>query len=155
MRSQRYTLVLPMVLLFVGGASARTQNPVYTTPTIKQSATVTIMALSTSVHHGFAGNQEIYLADIELKGKGHQVAKLVDSYSPSGPQIRRSILIEHHPLRMTLVRDADCDTTGQRFFLGTDEANIFDAATRDALKDHATEPIPCFNVIHEATRLAK
>jgi hypothetical protein len=60
-------LTLPITLLLLG-TSARSQNSVYTTPTSKQNATVTIMALSTSVHHDFAGNQQIYLADIELKG---------------------------------------------------------------------------------------
>ena len=69
--------------------------------------------------------------------------------------IRLAILTERHLLRMRLLRNADCDTTGQSFFLGTDDANLFDAGPRDALKDNAAVTIPCFNVVHDATRLAK
>jgi len=155
MRQTTYVRLLPTLLFVLGSFSAHSQNPVYSVPVRPQTAKVTIMALGISAHHGYAGNQEIYLADIQIKGKDHVIAKLVDTYPPTETPIRRSLLTERHLFQMTLVRNAECDTTGQHFFLSKDEANFFDAGTRDALKDHATESIPCFTVTHDATRLAK
>jgi len=155
MRSLPYTRALLIALSLMGTAYALCQNPVYELAAKQQTAMVTIMALSASVHAGTANSEEVYLADVELNGRSHQLAKLVDTYSSSGIPIRRAILTERHLLRMRLLRNADCDATGQSFFIGTDDANVFDAATRDALKNNAAVTIPCFNVIHDATRLAK
>jgi hypothetical protein len=140
----------------MGAAYAIAQNPVYELAAKPQSARVTIMALSASMHSAaYAGNQEVYLANIELKGGSHQLAKLVDTYPPAARPIRRAILAERYPLRMRLVRNEDCDTSGQSFFLGEDDANLFDASSRNVLKDNAAVRIPCFNVLHNATRLGK
>jgi hypothetical protein len=147
---------LPIALTLMGAAYAIGQNPVYELAAKQQSAGVTIMALSASLHSAaYAGRQDVYLADIELKGKPHQLAKLVDTYPSSGLPIRRAILAERYPLRMRLVRNEDCDTSGQSFFLGDDDANLFDASSRNVLKDNAAVRIPCFNVMHNATQLGK
>jgi hypothetical protein len=131
------------------------QNSVYISATNEQKATVGVLAISSSVHTGAGGNQEIYLADVTVKGSSHQLAKLVDVYPSIDFPIQRSLLAERHPLQMTLIRDSQCNTTGQKFFLRSDDANIFDASTRRTLHDNATETIPCFRVLHNATRLAK
>jgi hypothetical protein len=147
---------LPIALTLMGATYAIGQNPVYELAAKPQSARVTIMALSDSSHSAaYAGNQEVYLADIELKRGSHQLAKLVDTYPSAATPIRRAILTERYPLRMQLVRNEDCDTTGQSFFLGDDDANLFDASSRKVLKDNAAVRIPCFNVMHNATRLGK
>jgi hypothetical protein len=83
------------------------------------------------------------------------MAKLVDAYPSIYFPIQRSVLADRHLLRMTLVRNPDCDSIGKSFFLAADETNIFDPSARSALNDQASERIPCFNVIHDATRLAK
>jgi hypothetical protein len=116
-------------------------------------AEVNVLAISSSIHPSRGSNQEVYLANIRLKGNFIQLVKLVDTYSPDSLPIRRAILIERHLLQMTLIRNPQCDSTGLNFFLGSGETNIFDANTRNALNDHPTEMIPCFNVVHEATRL--
>jgi len=56
---------------------------------------------------------------------------------------------------MKLTRNPECDATGQNFFLAPGDSNIFDAGIRSALVDQSTGTIPCFNVVHDATRLAK
>ena len=154
MRRRAPIPALPVALTLMGAAYAIGQNPVYELAAKPQSAQVTIMALSASSHSAYAGRQDVYLADIELKGS-HQLAKLVDTYPSSGMPIRRVILTERYPLRMRLFRNEDCDATGQSFFLGDDDANLFDASTRKVLKDSAAVVIPCFDVVHNSTRLEK
>ena len=83
------------------------------------------------------------------------MAKLVDAYPSLYFSIQRSILADRHLLRMILVRNQDCDSIGKGFFLAADDTNIFDPSARSALNDQASERIPCFKVIHDATRLAK
>jgi hypothetical protein len=145
--------VLPIVLTPIGKVSAIGQNPVYEPAAKPQSAKVTILALSASLHSVYTATQEVYLADVEFKGRSHQLAKLVDTYPSAEQPIRRAILTEHHPLRMQLFRNEDCDATGQSFFLGDNDANLFDANSRNLLKNDAGATIPCYNVMHNATRL--
>jgi hypothetical protein len=156
MRWKAVIPALPIALTLMGATYAIGQNPVYELAAKPQSARVTIMALSASLHSAaYAGNQEVYLADIELKGGSHQLAKLIDAYPSAARPIRRAILAERYPLRMRLFRNEDCDTTGQSFFMGDDDANLFDASSRKVLKDNAAVTIPCFTVVHNATRLGK
>jgi hypothetical protein len=152
---QRYwTCLLLIVLAVVGEAFASAENPAYDFLAKRQRSAVGILAISTSVHLG-SGNQEVYLADVGHKGNTHQLAKLVDTYPSSGRPLLRLVLAERHLFQMTLIRNPECDSTGQNFFLGTGDANIFDAEARRILQDHSSETIPCFTVVHEATRLAK
>jgi hypothetical protein len=142
-------------LTLLGGTGAVAENPVYDFTAKQQKAEVSILAISSSVHSGASGNQEIYLAEIVLKGTAHQMAKLVDAYPSIYFPIQRSVLADRHLLHMTLVRNPDCDSTGKTFFLAAGDTNIFDPSTRSALNDQASEKIPCFYVVHDATRLAK
>jgi hypothetical protein len=154
MHPRYWTCVLLIALAAVGEAFASAQNPAYELRAKRQRSAVGILAISTSVHQG-SGNQEVYLADVVHEGNMHQLAKLVDTYPSSGRPVLRLILAERHLLQMTLIRNPECDSTGQSFFLGTGDANIFDAETRRILQDRSSETIPCFMVVHEATRLAK
>jgi hypothetical protein len=152
---QRYwTCVFLIAVAVVGEAFAYARNPAYDLQAKRQRSAVGILAISTSIHWG-SGNQEVYLADVSHKGNAHQLAKLVDTYPSIDRPILRLVLAERHLLQMTLIRNPECDTTGQSFFLGTGDANIFDAETRRILQDHSPETIPCFTVVHEATRLSK
>ena len=153
--NQRYwTCVLLIALAAVGESVVSAQNPAYDFRAKPQTYAVGILAISTSVHQG-SGNQEVYLADVSHKGTTHQLAKLVDTYPSNGRPILRLVLAERRLLQMTLIRNPECDSTGQSFFLGTGDANIFDVKTRRTLQDHSSEMIPCFAVVHEATRLTK
>jgi hypothetical protein len=153
--NQRYwTYVLLIALAAVGESFVSAQNPAYDFRAKPQTYAVGILAISTSIHWG-SGNQEVYLAEVRNKGNAHQLAKLVDTYPSIGRPILRLVLMERHLLQMTLIRNPECDSTGQSFFLGTGDANIFDAETRRTLQDHSSDTIPCFTVVHDATRLTK
>jgi hypothetical protein len=154
MHRRFWTCVLLVAFAVVGESFVSAQNPAYDFRVKPQTYAVGILAISTSVHQG-SGNQEVYLADVSHKGNTHQLAKLVDTYPSSGRPILRLVLAERHLLQMTLIRNPECDSTGQGFFLGTSDSNIFDAETRRTLQDHSSETIPCFTVVHEATRLTK
>jgi hypothetical protein len=138
-----WSCVIPLAVALLKQPCVLAQNPVYDSSTKQQKAEISILAISSSVHSGGSGNQEIYLADVLLKGNAHQMAKLVDAYPPTGFPIRRSVLVNRHLLRMTLVRNPDCDSTGGSFFLAPGGANIFEASTRSALNGQAAERIPC------------
>lgn len=154
MRSTFSNLVLSLALVLLRASCGFAENPVYDYAAKHQKAEVSVLAISSSIHQS-SGNQEIYLADIHLNGTAHQMAKLVDVYPPMDMPIQRSVLIDRHVLRVTLTRNPECDATGQSFFLALGDSNIFDASTRSALNQQASEKIPCYNVLHGATRLAK
>jgi hypothetical protein len=154
MRSASFIRVLPIALAGLVNVCAAGQSPAYDMHAKQRRSTATIHAVSTSVHMA-SGNQEVYLADVSFKGTAHQLAKLVDTYSSGGSPILRSVLLEQRLLQMTLIRNPSCDATGQSFFLGASDSNIFDMGTRRTLKEHASETIPCFTVVHDATQLAK
>jgi hypothetical protein len=102
-----------------------------------------------------SGNQEVYLANASFKDNAQLLTKLVDTYPSSGSPILRAVLMEHRALEMTLIRNPECDVTAHTFFLGSGDRNIFDQRTRSTLSERASESVPCFTVIHEATRLKK
>ena len=131
------------------------QNPVFETKVKERGATVSIMALTSVVHRGFSGNEDIYLADIGFKQGEHELARLVDFYPASANPIQRSVLTERQNLKMRLTRTTNCDTPYKNVMVATREANIFDASVRTALSGQPDEVLPCFRVAHDATRLAK
>jgi hypothetical protein len=143
-----------IVLAVAGVAAAFGQNPAYDLRAKRKTLTVEILALSTTSHVP-TSNQEVYLANLNAKGSTYQLVKLVDTYASAGSPILRSVLVDHHLLRMTLVRAPDCDSTGQDFFLSPGDANIFDASTRSSLQELTNAAIPCFTVVHTDTRLKK
>lgn len=149
------TRSLATALLLALPLGLTAQNPVFTTPTRKLTAKVSIMAISTAVHQEFAGNQDTYLADVTLKD-GHQTARLIDLYSGNGSPIRRSILVERKQLVMHLIRKPSCDLPTANFFLGRTDYDVFDAGSRTLLDSSPADTIiPCYLVVHDKTRLAK
>jgi hypothetical protein len=144
-------LALPLVLPL--GLAA--QNPVFILPSKRVTAKVNIMAISTSAHQEFAGNQDVYLADVALKD-GHETARLIDLYSGNGNPIRRSILVERKQFVMQLVRKPSCDIRVSNFFLGRTDYDVFDTASRSLLASTPQDSvIPCYLVDHDKTKLAK
>jgi hypothetical protein len=154
--AKRWALnVRSTVLLAIAAvAVAVGQTPAYDVHAAPQKATVSILALSSSVSV-YPNHQDIYLADMSTPAAVHQLVKLVDVYSPADIPISQSVLVQRKLLRMTLVRDPGCDSIRRNFFLRSDDANIFDESARRVLQEHTGEPIPCFRVAHSATRLAK
>ena len=143
---------LTALMCCVSGVS---QNPVFETRAKERGATVSIMALTSAVHRGFSGNEDVYLADIGFKQGEHELARLVDFYPASATGIQRGILTERHSLKMRLTRTPNCDTAYRNAMVATPEANIFDGAVRAKLSAQPDEVIPCFKVNHDATRLLK
>jgi hypothetical protein len=131
------------------------QNPVFETRAKERGATVSIMALTSIVHRGFSGNEDVYLADVGFKEGEHELARLVDFYPASANPIQRTILTERHSLKMRLTRTPNCDTAYRNVLVATREANIFDASVRATLSGQPDEVVPCFRIAHDATRLAK
>jgi hypothetical protein len=138
----------------VGVTPSVAQSHAFFPPTKQVNANVNVLALSTSVNVTW-NRAEVYLATVSTPGGAPQLAKLVDSYSPDGAPILRSLLIEHRLFHMALVRNPDCDATARRFFLAPGDADIFDVSARGDLLDHDAEVIPCFSVIHSATSIRK
>ena len=136
-------------------APGRSQNPVFETKVKERGATVSVMALTSVVHRGFSGNEDIYLADIGFKEGEHELARLVDFYPASANPIQRSVLTERHSLKMRLTRTPNCDTPYKNAMVATREANVFDASVRATLAGQPDEVVPCFRVTHDATRMAK
>ena len=148
------TRSLAAALLLLTPFSLAAENPVFTVPTKKLTAKVSIMAISTSIHQAFAGNQDTYLADVALKD-GHETARLIDRYSGNGDPIRRSVLVDRKQLVMHLVRYPGCDIPASKFFLGRTDYDVFDAASRTVLTEKPDAIIPCYHVVHDQTKLAK
>jgi hypothetical protein len=148
----RITNVLLFALL-LSGSCALGQNAAYDPPLKTISVRAKILARSTSVHHSFAGGQEVYLAEISRR-REHDIVKLVDTYPDADSPIRTELLHGLHPFRMKLTRNFDCDVKAGLFFLGR-ESLLLDPTIPEALRSRDMDEIPCYTVDHNATRLAK
>ena len=142
-------------ILFAGAMAASAAKP---TPFTNQSkpmhTAVRILALSSSSRQSFAGNQDVYLADIELKGQ-HQFVKLVDQYPGFGLPIRPDLLHGQQMFSMKITREPECDAQGATIFLRQGDAVLFDASVRDTLATHAADAIPCYKTLHQTIKLRK
>ena len=119
-------------------------------------ATVSILALTSVAHTGFSGNEDIYLADVVFKQGDHQTLRLLDLYPATGNPLRRTLLADRRTFRMRLTRAPECDEAAANILVATRDENIYDAATRTSLADlPANASVPCYKVVHEATRLIK
>jgi hypothetical protein len=156
--AQRWPSMLSCALLIgvavMGVATAVGQDRAYVLRDEQVPAKVDILALSTSVTVAF-NRAEVYLAVVSTDGGAARLAKLVDSYSPDGNPILRSVLVERRQLRMTLIRKPECDSLARSFFLSSGDENIFDVSSRSELLSRGADMLPCFTVIHAATRLGK
>lgn len=147
-------IVILLTTAHIGVMPALGQNAAFDGPIRSSVATVSILALSNSVSV-YSAREEIYLATVSSYGRTFPLAKLVDSYLTAGYPIPRSVMIDHRQLRMVLVRNPECDSIARSFFLSSEEKNIFERSTRNELLEHNADSIPCFTVIHAATRLKK
>jgi len=116
--------------------------------------TVTILALSSSSRQSFAGNQEVYLADLSTKSE-HQFVRLVDQYPGFGLPIRVSLLRDRTLFKMQVTREPECDVPGSQIFLRAGDAVIYNGSVRSSLADHASDAIPCYKTLHQTITIAK
>lgn len=146
--------VLFTIAIFPSGPKAMSQSSAYYVKAVAHKAAVDILIVSSSVHIN-SGSQEIYLANVSFQNGTSHLAKLIDRYSSTGYPVRHVLLREHRILKMQLVRNEQCDVKKHEFFLPNDPEMFFDANVRAELKEYAEEMIPCYTVVHNATRLAK
>ncbi len=127
----------------------------FTNQSRPKSAQATILAVSSSSRQSFAGNREIYLADLATKGGDHNFVRLVDQYPGYGLPIRDTLLRDHTLFTLKVTREPDCDLPGQQIALAPSEKVIFDGSVRDTLAHHATDLVPCYKTLHNTIRIAK
>ncbi len=119
------------------------------------AATVRIMAISSSSRQSFAGNEDIYIADVQVKGGDHRFARVIDQYPGFGLPMRLSLLRDHTEFAMQVTREPECDVPGSKVFLHAGDAGVFDGSVRDSLATHATDSIPCFRSVHQSIKIGK
>ncbi len=118
-------------------------------------ATLTMLAVSSSSRQSFAGNREVYLADLTLKHGDHQFVRLIDQYPGFGLPIRDSLLRDQVLFAAKVTREPECDLPGGKIALAPSNRVIFNAAVRDTLATHQDELIPCYKVLHDTIRIRK
>ena len=145
-------------LLVVGtacGAAGAVKPSAFGNQSKPMRASVRILAVSSSSRQNFAGNQEIYLADVQVKNGDHQFARLVDQYPGFGLPIRRSLLRDRTVFAMKVTREPECDVPGSKVYLRPGEANVFDGSVRDTLMSQAAVAVPCFKTLHQTIEVPK
>ncbi len=120
-----------------------------------EKAEVRILAVSSSSRQSFAGNQEIYLADVHVKHGDRQFARLVDQYPGFGLPIRPDLLRDRTAFSMKVTREPECDVPGSKVFLIPGEASVYDGSVREVLAAHASDPVPCYKALHQTIRVSK
>ncbi len=127
----------------------------FTNQSKPKHATVTMLAVSTSSRQSFAGNREIYLADLAT-GKGeHQFVRLIDQYPGYGLPIRDSLLRDQTLFNLKVTREPECDLPGSQIVLAPTDRVVFNASVRDTLATHQADLVPCYKALHNTIRLAK
>ena len=118
-------------------------------------ATVQILAISSSSRQSFAGNQDVYLADVELKDGSHQFARLIDQYPGFALPIRTSLLNTRPLLTLQVTREPECDIRGAQIYLAQSGSAIFNGSVRDSLESRVDQVVPCFRTLHQTIRVPK
>lgn len=153
LKPMRWT-VLPVLLGITATLTAARPTP-FTNQSKPMKAQVRILAVSSSSHQSFAGNQDVYLADVSTKGTEHQFVKLVDQYPGFGLPIRQDLLNHEQVFDMEVTREPECDAAATDIFLRPGDSVLYDASVRDTLTTHAADAIPCYKTLHQTIKLAK
>ncbi len=148
--------VCVLVPMLFGSVVANAEKPsAFTNQSKPRPAKVTMLAVSSSSRQSFAGNREIYLADLELKGGDHQFVRLVDQYPGYGLPIRDSVLRDRTLLTMRVTREPECDIPGSKIALAPTEKVIFNQSVRDTLATHQEDLVPCYKALHNTIRIVR
>ncbi|WP_156993797.1 hypothetical protein [Terriglobus sp. TAA 43] len=146
--------VLP-VLLGVATTLTAAQPTPFTNQSKPMKAHVRILAVSSSSHQSFAGDQDTYLADVSTKDNEHQFVKLVDQYPGFGLPIRPDLLRNQQVFEMEVTREPECDAHASDIYLRPSDSVLYDGSVRDTLNTHAADAIPCYKTLHQTIKLAK
>jgi phosphopentomutase len=132
----------------LGWASSKQKQSAFGNQSKPEKATVTILALSSSSRQTFAGDQEIYLADLEIKGE-HQFVRLIDQYPGFGLPIELSLIKNRTVFKLLVTREPECDVPGAQIYLRKGESEVFNGSVRDSLASRQTEAVPCYKTLHQ------
>ena len=145
---------LALVLLAASTTSLAEKHSPFIEDAKTHTVRASILALSTHVHQNWAGNNEVYLADIEIGGKGnHEFVKLVDLYAGFSSPIRPTLLQNRTLFKMRITRDTTCDTIANKIFLPATDTTIYDGSVRDTLTTHRDDLIPCYRIEHRSIKV--
>ena len=147
---------LLVIAVLAGDSMARgARPPAFGNQSKPEAAVVRILAVSSSSRQSFAGNQEIYLADVQVKHGEHQFARLVDQYPGFGLPIRQDLLRDRTVFTMKVTREPECDEPGAKVFLQQGDAAVFDGSVRETLASHGADSIPCYKTLHQTVKVDK
>ena len=149
------SLGLTGMLVSAGGVHAAERQSPFTNQSRPLPAQVTMLAVSSSSRQNFAGNQEIYLADLQTKQGDHQFVRLIDQYPGYGLPIRDALLRDRTLFTMRVTREPECDLPGTQIYLAPTEQVVFSGSARDSLQSRGAELIPCYRALHSTIRIAK
>ena len=147
-------VILLAVAVAGASAGAATKPSAFSNQSRPMTATVSILAMGSSSRQSFAGNQEVYLATVEVKGQ-KQFARVIDQYPGFGLPIRTSLLRDRTLFKMQVTREPECDVPGAKIFLTQGDAAIFDGSVRDSLRTHANDSVPCYKALHQTIEITK
>ena len=145
-------LALAMMSLHTGLAE---RPSAFTNQSKPHTVKVTFLAVSSSSRQSFAGNREIYLADLQRKDGDHEFVRIIDQYPGYGLPIRDSLLKNQTLFRMAATREPECDLPGNQVFLATSNKVVFNDSVRQTLLDHQTNLIPCYKTLHQTIQVSK
>lgn len=145
---------LPVLLGIAATLAAEPPTP-FTNQSKPMKARVRVLAVSSTSRQSFAGNQDVYLADVSTKGTDHQFVKLVDQYPGFGLPIRPDLLRSQQVFTMQVTREPECDVPATEIYLRPGDTVLYDASVRDTLATHAQDSIPCYKTLHQTIKLTK
>jgi hypothetical protein len=128
-------------------------NRAYRAPNKPFKASVHVLAITSSVHQNFAGNQDTYVAEITSKSMPAKLAVLIDRYPGYGDTIRRAVLSQRLGLQMRLIRSEACDTPARYVSAPQRAEDIFDERVQSGVEASGSGVLPCFLIDHAATRI--
>lgn len=138
-------LVVALLPLHAGLAE---RPSAFTNQSRPRTVHVVFLAVSSSSRQSFAGNREVYLADLEDRGGEHHFVRLIDQYPGYGLPIRDSLLRDRTRFRMKATREPECDLPPSQVFLANSPDVTFNDAVRETLQNQ-TQPIPCYKTLHQ------
>jgi hypothetical protein len=143
-RLRRCILSCLVGALFAGESSAELP---YSKP---EKIVVAILAVSTMTRHGWAGDEDIYLATLIDKDGQRRLIRLADWKGRGGPAV--AAMSAGAVYRLVATRTHWCDVTAAQFYL---PPSTGDRAQYFSVSSAADEPIPCYRDEHGSIRVMK
>ena len=151
----RWSSCLAVTFMLLSGSIRAERPSPFTNQSKAEPARATMLAVSSSSRQSFAGNQEIYVAELQRRNGDRELVRLVDQYPGFGLGIRESLLRSRTLFSLRLTREPECDVVGSQVFLPSSDRAVFNPAVREALQARQADVVPCYRAIHGTIRIAK